>query len=78
MAGTICPISLSDFVANAQPVEVQIAGSTLTASAKTFSTGSFGWYLNGKVTITVDGKPLVVQVGANLAVVGSKGVAKPE
>ena len=72
MAGTICPISLSDFVANAQPVEVQIAGSTLTASPKTFSTGSFGWYLNGKVTITVNGKPVIVQVGANLAVVGSK------
>ena len=70
---TTCPITQSAFVANAQPVEVSIAGSMLTASPKTFSTGSFGWYLNGKVTIMVDGKPLTVQVGANLAVVGSKG-----
>lgn len=73
MAATTCPITKKDFSANAQPVEVQIAGSTLTAAPKEFSTGSFGWYLNGKVTIMVDGKALTVQVGANLAVVGSKG-----
>lgn len=69
---TSCPITQTAFVANAQPVEVNVAGSTLTATPKTFSTGSFGWYLNGKVTIMVDGKPLIVQIGANLAVVGSK------
>jgi len=37
-----------------------------------FSTGSFGWYYNGKTTVMVDGKPLSVQVGLNLTVVGSK------
>jgi hypothetical protein len=44
----------------------------MIADPKTFSTGSFGWYMNGKTTITVDGKPLPVQVGLNLTVVGSK------
>jgi len=39
---------------------------------KEFSTGSFGWYLNGKIVVTVDGKPCSVQVGMNLTVVGSK------
>jgi hypothetical protein len=67
-----CPISRSDFVAKAEPVKVDVAGTQMTAEAKEFSTGSFGWYLTGKVTIVVDGKPLSVQVGANLTVVGSK------
>ena len=33
---------------------------------------TFGWNINGKMTITVDGKALPVQVGLNLTVVGSK------
>ena len=37
-----------------------------------FSTGSFGWYLNGKTTIDVDGTPVSVQIGMNMTVVGSK------
>jgi hypothetical protein len=69
---TTCPISKSAFMEKATPVEVQVAGTTITATPKDFTTGSFGWYLNGKVTINVDDKPLTVQVGANLTVVGSK------
>lgn len=56
----------------AQPVKIEVGGNTLTAEKKEFSTGSFGWYLSGKATLQVDGKPVTVQVGANLAVVGSK------
>jgi hypothetical protein len=67
-----CPISKTDFVAKAEPVKVTIAGTEMIAEPKEFSTGSFGWYLTGKVTLSVDGKPLSVQVGANLTVVGSK------
>jgi hypothetical protein len=55
---------------------VEIAGQTMTAEPKAFATGSFGWYLSGKVSITVDGKPVSVQVGANLIVVGSKEAAR--
>ncbi len=47
-------------------------GQVLVAEPREFSTGSFGWYVNQKATITVDGKPLSVQVGSNLIVVGSK------
>jgi hypothetical protein len=72
MAKQACPVSKTDFLAEAEPVKVEIAGMTLTAEPKEFSTNSFGWYLNGKVTITVGGKQLPIQVGANLTVVGSK------
>ena len=51
---------------------MQVEGVPLTAEPKEFSTGSFGWYLSGKATVMVDGKPVQVQVGANLTIIGSK------
>ena len=69
---TTCPISRADFLAHAKPITIDLGGFPVTAEPREFSTGSFGWYLNGKTTITVDGKPLNVQVGVNLTVVGSK------
>ena len=44
----------------------------MLAEVKSFSTGSFGWYLNGKTVMTVDGKTVSVQIGMNLTIVGSK------
>jgi hypothetical protein len=72
MAKTTCSIARAEFLEKAQQVKVEIGGQTLFAEPKEFSTGSFGWYLSGKATIQVDGKPVAVQVGANLAVIGSK------
>lgn len=71
-----CPMSKTDFLAKAEPVKVEIAGFTMMAEPKEFSTGSFGWYLTGKVQVTVGGQPLPVQVGANLTIVGSKEAAR--
>ncbi len=71
-AKTVCPISREDFLAKAEPLKIDVGGSTLVAEPREFSTGSFGWYVNSKTTVTVDGKPLSIQVGMNLIVVGSK------
>ncbi len=76
MPKTTCSISRADFLAKSQPVKVDIGGVPLFAQPKEFSTGSFGWYLSGKATILVDGQPVQVQVGANLAVIGSKEAGK--
>lgn len=72
MAKTTCPISRSEFRTKAKPVTVTINGAPLQAEVKEFSTGSFGWYLNGKTMVEVDGKMVSVQIGLNLTVVGSK------
>ena len=72
MAKSPCPISRTQFIEKAEPVKLSINGQELVADKREFSTGSFGWYYNGKVNIIVDGKPLSVQVGLNLTVVGSK------
>jgi hypothetical protein len=71
-----CPITRADFVAKAKPVTVVINGVPLIAEKKEFSTGSLGWYLNGKTTIDVEGTPVTVQIGLNLTIVGSKELPK--
>lgn len=69
---TSCPISRADFRAHAKPVEIQLAGVPMAVPVKEFSTGSLGWYLNGKTTINLNGTPVAVQIGLNLTIVGSK------
>ena len=72
MAKSVCSITREDFREKARPVSVTIGGVSLPADAKEFSTGSLGWYLNTKTTVEVDGKPVIVQIGLNLTIVGSK------
>ena len=72
MAKLPCPLSKTQFLEKAEPVKIMIGANEIIADKREFSTGSFGWYYNGKTTILVDGKPLSVQIGMNLTVVGSK------
>jgi hypothetical protein len=72
MAKSPCPVTLTQFQEKAEPLKVVINGQEMVADVKAFSTGSFGWNINAKTTITVDGKALSVQIGMNMTVVGSK------
>ena len=72
MAKSACPLSQAQFLDKAEPLKVSINGQEMLAEVKSFSTGSFGWYLNGKTTVMVDGKAVSVQIGMNLTIVGSK------
>jgi hypothetical protein len=76
MAKTNCPISRTQFTLQAKPVTVKIGETELLAAVKEFSTGSLGWYLNGKTTIKVGDTPVTVQIGMNLTIVGSKELPK--
>jgi hypothetical protein len=78
MAKTSCPVSRSEFKSKAKPVSVAINNVPMQAVVKEFSTGSLGWYLNGKTTIDVGGTPVSVQIGMNLTIVGSKELPKQE
>ncbi len=69
---TSCPITREQFRSKAKQVPITIAGQNLAADVKEFSTGSLGWYLNGKTVIEIDGVPVSVQIGMNLTIVGSK------
>jgi hypothetical protein len=70
--GSKCPLSRERFLKAAKPLTITVDGKTLTLSPKMFSTGSFGWFDNPKVTIEVDGVLCKVQTSINLIVVGSK------
>jgi hypothetical protein len=78
MAKTTCPVSRSEFRSKAKPVSVAINNVPMQAMVKEFSTGSLGWYLNGKTTIDVGGTLVAVQIGMNLTIVGSKELPKQE
>ena len=78
MAKTSCPVTRSQFTEKAEPLKVVINGQELLAEVKEFSTGSFGWYLNGKILVPIDGKNVSVQIGMNLTVVGSKELPKED
>ncbi len=69
---TTCPVTRAEFREKAQPVAVTIDNQALQAAVKEFSTGSLGWYLNGKALIDVGGTKVSVQIGLNLTIVGSK------
>jgi hypothetical protein len=76
MAKSTCPVTRAEFVNDAKPVEVILNGIPMTAEVKEFSTGSLGWYLNGKASIRVGEKSVSVQIGMNLTIVGSKELPK--
>jgi hypothetical protein len=75
---TVCPISRADFLAKAETLKIDLNGFPLTAAPREFSTGSFGWYVNAKAPIVIDGMTVQVQVGMNLTVVGSKDLPRSE
>lgn len=69
-------ISREDFLDKAKALTIVIDGTTLTALPRDFSTGSFGWRNNDKITVMIDGKPIKAQIGMNIMVVGSKKTKK--
>lgn len=71
-----CPITRAQFREGAKPVQVKIGEVPLMAEVKEFSTGSLGWFCNGKTTIDVGGTMVSVQIGLNLTIVGSKDLPK--
>jgi hypothetical protein len=71
-----CPVTRQEFREAAQPVKVEINGVPMMAEVKEFSTGSLGWYLNGKSMLDVGGKQVSVQIGMNITIIGSKELPK--
>ena len=75
---TTCPISRAAFLEKAPKIKIQIGEHKFDADPKEFSTGSLGWYLNGKISVEIDGINVPVQIGLNLTLVGSKELPPKE
>src|SRR5438067_727410 len=72
MAKSSLAITREQFRTAAKPIRVVINGKELLAGVKEFSTGSLGWNINDKLAIEVAGQTVMVQVGLNLTIIGSK------
>ncbi len=74
-----CRVSRQQFSGNAKAVPVNFDGfGILNAEAREFSTGSFGWYANGKMQMRVDGEVVDVQIGVTMTVIGSKELPRTQ
>ena len=75
---TECPLTRDEFLAEAKGLQVTIDGKTVLASAREFSTGSFGWHHGDKLTLKVGDQEVRVQVGMTFTVIGSKEAPRGE
>jgi len=73
---TECPVGRKEFADQAKPVSVTINGVPHAVPVKEFSTGSLGWYLNGKQSITIGDKVVTAQIGLSITIVNSKELPK--
>jgi hypothetical protein len=53
-------------------IVLNVLGQPVEAKPRKFKTGSLGYYASGKVTTTIDGVVVKLQVGSNITVCGSK------
>jgi hypothetical protein len=72
------PIPRQVFRTNAKPISVVINGKEMLGSVKEFSTGSLGWNVNDKMQVEIGGHLVMVQVGLNLTIVGSKDLPQDQ
>jgi 3-hydroxyisobutyrate dehydrogenase-like beta-hydroxyacid dehydrogenase len=73
----LCPVTKEEFREFAKPLDVRLGEVPMLAMPKEFSTGSLGFYMGGKTTVLVNGKPCQAQIGLNVTIIGSKGAAQP-
>jgi hypothetical protein len=73
-----CPVTRGEFRKDAQPLKVEVNGVPMIAEVKEFSTGSLGWYLNGKSVVDIGGKQVTVQIGMSITVIGSKDLPEDD
>jgi hypothetical protein len=69
---TQCPVSRKEFNDAAAQVLAEVGGQCVGLDPREFSTGSIGWYHNGKINIRVGDKVVVAQANLTLTVVNSK------
>ena len=80
---TVCPLTRDEFLENATTVSLdELNVNGIQGKPKVFSTGSFGYNINGKVTliVEVDGEEREVraQVTGNIIIIGSKEAGSEE
>jgi hypothetical protein len=75
---TECPLTAQAFLDHAAPLTISVNGEAITgeASPRVFSSGSFGYFINGKIVLNIAGRAVKCQVSGNVVVVGSRDAAR--
>jgi len=68
----------NDYHKHGKPIACRFDDHVVNLAKKSFSSGSIGWYGNGKVKLLVGESYLPVQVSMILTVIGSKNGACPQ
>lgn len=75
-----CPITRRHFREEARDIPVQVLNRMIRAEAKTFASGSLGWYANTKIKLWIgdnlSGAEVYVQAQVILTVIGSSELPK--
>lgn len=71
-----CPVSRKEFNDAAQQVTAEVSGQCLGADPREFSTGSIGWFHNGKINVKVGDKVVTCVAQLTLTVVNSKNLPR--
>ena len=59
-AKKVCPVTRAQFKAGAKPIIAQVNGQSVLMDVKEFSSGTFGWFANGNIIITIGDVPVKV------------------
>ena len=60
------------FLESGKAIQIDVDGNTLRGEPRSFSSGSMGWYLGGKIEIDVGGQTVWAQLGCNITIPGSQ------
>jgi len=64
-------MSKQKFEKSAKALVVDVDGNTLRGEPRSFSSGAMGWYLGGKVELSIGDQTVWAQVGMNVVIPGS-------
>lgn len=69
-----CPVSRSAFAAAAKPLVVPVAGNSVSAEPREFSTHSLGYFVNAQGTVDVGGVSVPCTISVQVTLNHSKGL----
>lgn len=70
-----CPVTRKAFKEGAKPIIVDIGGQKVLMDKKEFSSGTFGWFANGTLIVTIGDVPVKVSFQCQAYVPNSKDAA---
>lgn len=67
-----CPITRERFLEKANAIVARLEGTPVILNPQEFSTGSFGFHMNGRIELMIDGVKVPCQANLIITAIGSK------